>query len=109
MREDHMPRIATWGGRSTFSYRRHVDGGVTVVYGNSRSKKTLTADQINELLHHFAGRSVEVGASRDAAPVGSLEDWLQPRMGGTATATYFAAALVDLRLAQRDDQLIKFS
>lgn len=95
-----MPTLRTWSGRSQFSYTGSVARGVAIRYGANR-RAVVTAAQFTSLLRAFAGRHVDVGTSRTAAPRFSLGAWLQHNVRRTAIASYVGPILVAQSRAMR--------
>ena len=95
-----MPTLATWSGRSEFQCTGSVHQGTKISYGNSfRFSKTITAAQYADLLHHFQGRTVDIGTSRTDPPQGSVGKWLQANVTKTAMASYVGPILLSERYA----------
>src|SRR5262249_18069741 len=104
-----MVELKTWGGGSSFKYEVLGDE-IAIIFGQHRRKRIPT-DQYKHLLHHFAGKRVKVGASRDKALPGSLGRWILDNLTQAAVASYLASILVAEGHATRVkhyDDLIQF-
>jgi hypothetical protein len=86
-----MPHLATWGHKSTFSYRGSVLTGTKILYGHGRSI-SISSNDYAALRRHFSGKKVPVDSSRTIRSPRSIGHWLS-RVTGTAIATYVAAIL----------------
>jgi hypothetical protein len=88
-----MPTLATWAGRSRFSYDGSVKEGTVITYGRGYSFSMPAAAYV-ALLNHFDGQVVNLGTSRDAPPSGSVGEWLQANVTKLAIACYVGRILV---------------
>ncbi|HEX2021571.1 MAG TPA: hypothetical protein VHH36_02600 [Candidatus Thermoplasmatota archaeon] len=70
--------LAAWGHKGRFTYQGDLSRGTRVLHGHG-SAFVVPAALYAEMLAHFAGREVEIGASR-APPRGSLNAWLRHRL-----------------------------
>lgn len=68
----------------------------------------VTAEQYTRLLHHFRGRTVSIGTSRDNPPIGSVGRWLQGNVTRTAIASYVGPILVAEGYAEKIGSDIRF-
>ena len=104
-----MKKLATWAGRSEFTYEGSVTTGTTIHYGSNFST-TVSANKYAALLKRFKGLEVNIGTSRDRAPEDSVGDWLQKNVTLTAIASYVGAILIDEGYAKKGVQkaTIKF-
>lgn len=94
--------LATWAGRSQFTYTGSVAEGATVEHGGERRRKVdVSADQFRALLKHFRGRTVPIGTSRVDPPEGSLGEWLRQHVTKTALASYVGPVLIAEGYAER--------
>ncbi|KGK99217.1 hypothetical protein LI82_04125 [Methanococcoides methylutens] len=96
-----MKSLKTWGGISNFKYEGSVADGTTIYYGKKPGIIKVSSEQFSQLLHHFKGKSVNIGTSRDKAPKGSVGKWLQENVTKTAIASYVGAILVDEEYAAK--------
>lgn len=102
-----MKSLKTWGGRSQFEYDGSIMEGTTIYYG-SESKIYISPKQYSQLLNHFKGESVEMGTSRDSAPIGSVGEWLQDNVTRTAIASYVGSILIHEGFATKNGSTIEF-
>jgi len=93
IRGNIIPTLKTWAGRSEFKYEGTMAQGTTITFGNGNRAK-ITADQYNDLLNHFRGRTVDIGTSRTDPPRDSVGKWLQENVTKTATASYVGPILI---------------
>lgn len=100
--------LKTWGGRSRFSYIGSVNEGTLILYGAKPFKYLVTANDYEDMLGHFSGRTVSCGTSRTHLPQGSLGEWLQNNVCKTALASYIGSILVKERYAKKKSDLIEF-
>ena len=70
--------LNAWGNKGRFTYVGGLDRGTKVLYGRGKAF-TVPAEVYAELLAHFAGQDVAVGASRQP-PRDSLNAWLRKRL-----------------------------
>lgn len=89
-----MKTLPTWAGRSEFKYDGSIESGTTIYYGSGFSIR-ISASQYSAILQNFKGKTVNIGTSRDRAPLGSVGDWLQKNVTPTATASYVGAILIE--------------
>jgi hypothetical protein len=83
-----MPTLATWAGKSSFSYSGSVNQGTKISYGKGGAYSiTVSGSQYAALLNNFRGRTVEIGTSRTDRPRGSLGEWLQANVTKAAIAS----------------------
>lgn len=99
--------METWGGGSEFEYHGSVVAGTTINYGNG-NQTHIPATAYQQLLAHFAGRTVPCGTSRTNPPANSLGQWLQRHVSRTAFASYVGAILVREGYAQKLGSKIAF-
>lgn len=85
--------VDTWGGRSEFEYQGNLQQGTVIIYG-ANNHITVTAEQYQQLIIHFAGQNVTISPSRTDPETGSLENWLHQHVTRTAIASYVAPILV---------------
>jgi hypothetical protein len=93
--------LPTWAGESNFEYTGSVAVGTQILYGKKRSRKTITAAQYRALLRHFKGGTVGIGTSRTNRPPGSVGQWLEENVTGTAIASYVGPILLEEGYAER--------
>lgn len=99
--------LHTWTKRGRFSFQGTADAGTKVLYGRGSSFIVPPA-LYAELLAHFRGREVAVGASRNP-PRDSLNAWLRRRLPDVEVpVTYVGPILVALGLAERDGDVLRF-
>lgn len=91
--------LSTWGKHGRFSYLGSVEVGTKVLYGRGQSF-VVSAEQYADLLAHFRGRRVAIGASRNP-PRDSLGAWLRGRTGLHELAAYVGPILVREGRAER--------
>jgi hypothetical protein len=89
-----MKTLPTWAKKSEFKYDGSVANGTTIYYGTNNHPIRITSEQYSQLLTHFTGKSVNIGTSRVNPPKGSVGEWLQKNVTGTATASYVGAILI---------------
>ncbi|WP_407282368.1 hypothetical protein V7O61_06480 [Methanolobus sp. WCC1] len=89
-----MKTLPTWAKKSEFKYDGSVANGTTIYYGINNHPIRITSEQYSQLLTHFRGKSVNIGTSRVNPPKGSVGEWLQENVTGTATASYVGAILI---------------
>ena len=97
--------LRTWGEQSRFEYNGNVRIGTIIWYGQS-GKSTIAVDQWQSLLNEFAGRTVEIGTSKDNPPPGSMGDWFYRNITQTALLPYVGAILLHENLATREGSTI---
>ena len=102
-----MPKLLTWGGRSTFSYAGSVRVGTNITYGSGFTI-FISSNDYQRLLDHFKGRRVPCGTSRTNPPRGSLGEWLMGNVTRTAIASYVGAILVHEDFANKVGSDIEF-
>lgn len=89
----NMPKLPTWGERSSFSYRGSVKSGTQITFG--RGWKTfVSARDYERLLQHFKGKRVRCGTTRTEPPRGSLGEWILENVTNNNIACYVGAILV---------------
>ena len=90
-----MRTLATWAGKSSFSYSGSVNQGTKISYGKEGAFFiTVSGSQYTILLNNFRGRTVEIGTSRTDPPRGSIGEWLQANVTKTAIASYVGPILI---------------
>ncbi len=95
-----MVTLATWAGKSRFSYTGSIKEDTVITYGDNNTI-SINADDYRHLLLHFKGRTVEIGTSRDNPLKGSLGEWLQNNITKTAIASYIGPILIKEGYAER--------
>lgn len=99
--------LNAWGNKGRFTFVGSLDLGTKVLYGRGKSF-TVPADVYAELLSHFAGHEVAVGASRQP-PRDSLNAWLRKRLPSVELpVAYVGPILVAAGAAERDGDLLRF-
>jgi len=94
--------LATWAGRSQFTYTGSVAEGIGLEFGGERrGRATVSGDQFKVLLKQFRGRTVPIGTSRTDPPEDSLGAWLQQHVTRTAIASYVGPVLITEGYAER--------
>lgn len=92
-----------------FSYEKTAGGDIRIRYGRGR-EKTVSSEDLQQLIRHFKGRQVQLGTSRDRPPVDSVGEWLQQNVMKTAIASYIGPILVHEGYATWvDDSTLQFS
>jgi hypothetical protein len=111
-----MRTLNTWGHQTVFRYEGSVDTGTEIEFGpgaaivGHEGHHATVSDYCN-LLAHFSGHTVPVGASHDNPPANSLGAWLVANVNRTALASYVAPILVQEQYADRiggNDLVIRF-
>lgn len=100
---DSAPTFATlrtWGGRTTFSYRH--SGSLSLEYGSGRRCR-VSAAHLVQLCAAHRGQLVAVFGEES-----SLDAWTEKHITRMRIASYLAPALVELGLAERSGEKIKF-
>lgn len=101
------PSLDAWGKHGRFTYAGDLERGVRVIYGRNR-QFIVPPELFTELLSHFAGRTVEIGASRRPSR-GSLGSWLRAKLGVELAVVYVGPILVREGAAERlSDSAIQF-
>ena len=95
-----MYELKTWAGQSSFAYTGSVRDGTEIIYG-SGFKVNLSPENYSNLIKHFSKNTVDIGTSRDAAPKGSLGEWLQKNVIKTAIASYVGPILIKEGYAEK--------
>lgn len=98
-----MVALATWSGKSRFSYTGSVKNGTRIIYGNN-NEIFIRAEDYTKLLEYFKGLSVEIGTSRDNPPRGSMGEWLLQNVTKTAVASYVGPILIEEGFADKTDK-----
>ena len=99
--------LTTWGKRGKFSYQGDAERGVRVLFGRGKSFVVPPAAFV-DLLALYRGREVDIGASRNP-PRDSLGAWLRKHVPGSEVpSAYVGPVLVDLGLAQREGDALRF-
>lgn len=88
-----MQTLKTWAAKSKFSYTGSVNQGTRITYGRGFSL-SISASQYAELLNHFRGTTVDIGASRTDPPRGSVGEWLQSNVTKVAIASHVGPILI---------------
>lgn len=101
------PSLDAWGKHGRFSYAGDLARGTRILAG--RNKQFVVHPEVYaELLEHFAGRTVPIGASRRPAR-GSLGSWLRGKLGVELCVVYVGPILVREGAAERlSDAEIRF-
>jgi hypothetical protein len=68
--------------------------GTRIIYGTEPYECFFQANDYEDLLEHFEGKTVKCGTSRTNPPQGSLGKWLQTNVCKTALASYVAPVLM---------------
>lgn len=104
-----MIDLLTWSQnpKYKFRYEGSVDTGINIYFGKGGHIQ-ITSEQWQKLLNEFANKTVKIGTSRDAAPSGSLGDWLNNNITKTAIASYVGAILIHEGYAEKNGSWIKF-
>lgn len=89
-----MKTLPTWGNKSKFQYEGSVIDGTAIYYGTNNYPIRISSEKYSQLLNHFRGKSVNIGTPRVNPPKGSVGEWLQESVTGTATASYVGAILI---------------
>ncbi|MFD3157091.1 hypothetical protein ACFIJ5_09555 [Haloimpatiens sp. FM7330] len=101
--------LATWAGGSTFKYDGSVKIGTRIYFGESGVVE-ISKLQYQALLKEYTGMTIDVGTSRDKAPIHSLGHWLQKYVTKTAIASYVSNILIQEGYAKKiEKSIIKFS
>jgi len=95
-----MTQLPTWRGRSEFSYQGSVRGGTEILYGKN-GRAFVTAQQYEDLLQEFLGRTVPLGTHGWKAPPGSIGNWLCTHVTSSAIACYVGPILLHEGYARR--------
>ena len=99
--------LTTWGKRGKFSYQGDAALGVKVLYGRGKSFVVPSAAFV-DMLAVYRGREVAIGASRNP-PRDSLGAWLRKHVpGAEVPSAYVGPVLVDLGLAEREQDKLRF-
>ena len=79
-----------------FEYEGSLTTGFSFVIGDTRTRDSVSAELLQRLLAHFSRQPepVQIGASHDKPPAGSIGAWLIDERGGRQLASYVAAVLV---------------
>lgn len=102
------PSLDAWGKHGRFSYAGDLARGTRIVHGRDK-QFVVTPETYAELLAHFAGRTVKIGASRRPAR-GSLGSWLRAHLGVELAVVYVGPVLVREGAAERvNDSELRFS
>ncbi|MCO4882985.1 hypothetical protein VOI32_03095 [Paraburkholderia caribensis] len=91
-----MPTVYTLGKGKQFEYEGSVEVGLTLFFGDKRTRHCIDAQTLSSLLTHFRHRQVPVavGSSHDRPPPGSLGEWLIENHSKTQISRYVAPILV---------------
>jgi hypothetical protein len=102
--------LKTWAGKSEFEYMGSVKDGTTIIVGESRQITEVSSEQYKQLIKHFSGRTVKVGAvqSSDSEP-GTLDEWLKNNVTKRMIATYVASILNRESYARNSKGKIEFN
>lgn len=93
------PSLDAWGKHGRFSYAGDLARGTRILAG--RNKQFVVQPEVyQELLAHFAGQTVPIGASRRPAR-GSLGSWLRAKLGVELAVVYVGPILVREGAAER--------
>lgn len=95
--------LPTWdvGRGRSFEYGGSVATGTEILYGKKPHRQRITAAQYHALLRHFKGATVGIGTSRTNRTPGSVGQWLEENVTGTAIASYVGPILLEEGYAQR--------
>jgi hypothetical protein len=93
------PSLDAWGKHGRFTYAGDPARGTRILYGRNK-ELVVPAETYAELLAHFAGRTVPIGASRRPAR-GSLGSWLRAHLGVELAVVYVGPILVREGAAER--------
>lgn len=99
--------MSAWGKKGRFTYAGDLERGTRVRYGRS-SAFIVPPSMYAELLAHFAGKTVDIGVSRNP-PRHSLGSWLKARIHEPdVPVAYVGPILVAEGAAERvgDDSLV---
>jgi hypothetical protein len=100
-------KLGTWDNRSNFKYVGSVKEGTKIFYGSGFSK-FVSAAIYEDMLGHFAKRTVDCGTSRTNPQLDSLGEWLKENVSKTALASYVGAILVSEGYAVKKGSRIEF-
>lgn len=93
------PSLDAWGKHGRFTYAGDLERGTRILFG--RSKQLIVPPELYaELLAHFAGKTVAIGASR-RPPRDSLGLWLRAHTGAELAVVYVGPILVREGVAER--------
>lgn len=100
--------LTAFGKHGKFSYQGNLDVGTKILFGRGKSF-VVPPDLYAELLAHYRGRLVEIGASRN--PVrDSLGSWLRKRLPDVELpSAYVGPILVEEGAAQRAESALRFN
>ena len=85
--------LKTKARKAKFFYEPTADGGFWIRYGRGH-ECIVSGPDARRLVHHFRGREVALGTSRDNPPPGSVGAWLQQEVTPVAIASYVGPILV---------------
>lgn len=94
--------LNTWTKRGRFTYQGSLEHGTRVLHGRDGAF-VVGADVYADLLAHFRGKRVAIGASRRPAR-GSLGSWLQARVGIEVAVAWVGPILVAEKAAVRESE-----
>jgi hypothetical protein len=86
-------RLRAYNGLS-FQYRKLENGDRQIEYGSLPFRGTITSDIFQEMLQHFRGKTVLLGASYNDIPPESLGAWLTSKQPGCNLALYVGSILI---------------
>lgn len=92
--------LTTLAGHAEFDYTGSVNTGTLIRYGHG-STVTVSAIDYANLIQHFRGTTVAIGADRINPPAGSLGAWLRGNVTPTGIASYVAPILIYEGIAKR--------
>jgi hypothetical protein len=87
-------RLRTYNG-IPFQYRQMQNGDRQIEYGSLPFRATITQEVYQQLVQHFSGKTVCLGAVYDNPPPGSLGAWLSECLPGRNLAMYVGSILVE--------------
>jgi len=97
-----MVTLDTWAEKSKFQYSGSVTAGTTINYGSKYGYTlTVTGEQYKRLRKTFLRKIVDIGTSRNKAPLGSIGNWLQNNVTKTAIASYVGPILIEEGYARK--------
>lgn len=86
-------RLRTYNG-IPFKYRRIENEDRQIEYGSLPFRATIAQEIFQEMLQHFKGKTVLIGAVFDNPPPHSLGAWLVEKLPGPNLAIYIGTILV---------------
>lgn len=99
--------LNAWANKGRFTFVGSLGLGTKVLYGRGKSF-TVPGEVYAELLAHYAGQEVAIGASR-RPPRDSLNAWLRKRLPDVELpVAYVGPILAAEGAAERDGDLLRF-